>query len=130
MNDLQQVFNLKFTDDELANEFYQFFDKNGLGALFTDGHRTSDISVSYLDAKSVVNDGSYHNTLKEFTDYMAMASGNKAYQEAMFKIIHTSRSFQALMNNIKKVMRFIDSQIDDQHLFNTWNIVFYNKELL
>ena len=78
-----------------------------------------------------MNDGgSYNGTLKEFTDYMAMASNNKAYQDAMFKILYNSRSMQTLMNNIKKVMRFIDSQIDEQHLFNTWNIVFYNKELL
>ena len=131
MNDLQQVFNLKFTDDELEKEFYEFFDKNNLGALFTDGHRASDILVSYVSAKSVVNDGgSYNTTLKEFTDYIAMASNNKAYQEAMFKIIYNSRSFQVLMNNIKKVMRFIDTTIDEEHLFNTWNIVFYNKELL
>lgn len=129
MEDLT-IFEPKFNNPELEQEFYNFFTRYDLQALFTNEHRATSISVTYLDAKSVVNtSGSYHNTLKKFTDYLHLAQDNKKYEEAIFRIIYEARSFQGLINNIKKHMQYMDSLLE-QHKFNSWNIVWYNKEML
>ena len=125
-----QIFEPLFNNDELDQEFQNFFYKNGLTPLFTNEHRAGTISVTYIDAKSVVNKGgSYQKILKKFADYLVLAQDNKSYEEAIFEVIYKARTFQKLINNIKKVMAFIDSQIDSEHLFNTWNIVFYTKSV-
>lgn len=125
-----QIFEPLFNNDELDQEFQTFFYKNGLTSLFTNEHRAGTISVTYIDAKSVVNKGgSYQKTLKKFADYLVLAQDNKSYEEAIFEVIYKARTFQKLINNIRKVMAFIDSQIDSEHLFNTWNIVFYTKSV-
>lgn len=124
-----QIFNPKYNDDELDNEFHNFFYKYNLTSLFTNEHRASEISVTYIDAKSVTNpDGSYHKTLKEFSEYLTIGNDNKSYEEAMFKLIYEARSFQALINSIKKLMDYIKS-LDSNHLFNLWNIVWYDKDV-
>ena len=125
-----QIFEPLFNNDELDQEFQNFFYKNGLTPLFTNEHRAGTISVTYVDAKSVVNKGgAYQKILKKFSDYLVLAQDNKSYEEAIFEVIYKSRTFQKLINNIKKVMDFIDSQIDNEHMFNTWNIVFYTKSV-
>lgn len=130
MNDKFQIFEPRFNDEQLENEFNNFFYKYNLTSLFTNEHRAGSITVTYVDARSVINEGgSYHETLKDFSDYLSMNIHNKSYEEALFKIIYESRSFQSLMNNIKKVMEFIDT-IDDNYMHNMWNIVFYNKDLI
>lgn len=124
-----QIFEPKFNNEELEEEFNNFFHKYNLTPLFTNEHRAGSISVAWTDARSVVNPaGSYHNTLKQFSDLLTIANDNKAYEEALFKIIYEARSFQSLMRTIKKLMDYINT-IDDNHLFNMWNIVFYNKDL-
>ena len=123
------IFEPRFNNQELENEFNDFFHRYNLTALFTNEHRAGSITVTYLDARSVLNpDGSYHNTLKEFGDILSMANDNKSFEEALFKIIYEARSFQGLMRTIKKLMDYIKS-LDPNHLFNMWNIVFYNKEV-
>ncbi len=129
MDNKFQIFEPRFNNDELEEEFNNFFHKYNLTPLFTNEHRAGSISVTYLDAKSVINaGGSYHETLKEFADLLSIANDNKAYEEALFKIIYEARSFQGLMITIKKLMKYIQT-IDDNHLFNLWNIVFYNKDV-
>ena len=129
MDDRFHIFEPRFNNEELEEEFNNFFHKYNLTPLFTNEHRAGSITVTYVDAKSVVNQGgSYHETLKEFADILSIANDNKSYEEALFKIIYEARSFQALMRTIRKLMKYIET-IDDNHLFNLWNIVFYNKEV-
>lgn len=124
-----QIFEPRFNDPELEKEFNNFFRKYNLTPLFTNEHRAGSISVTYVDARSVINDtGSYHNTLKEFGDLLSIANDNKSYEEALFKIIYEARSFQSMMRTVRKLMEYIKT-IDDDHMFNMWNIVFYNKEV-
>src|SRR5699024_3609639 len=124
-----QIFEPRFNNDELETEFNNFFHKYNLTSLFTNEHRAGSITVTYVDARSVINEnGSYHNTLKEFADYLSIANDNKSYEEALFKIIYEARSFQGFVKTIKKLLDYMKS-IDPDHLFNLWNIVFYNKEV-
>lgn len=124
------LFSPLFNNDELEEEFNNFFYKYNLVPLFTNEHRTSPITVTYLDARSTVKPGgSYHEQLKDFSDVLNMANDNKMYESSVFKIIYQAKTFQSLMKNIKKVKEYIESDIDEKHLFNTWNIVWYNKEV-
>lgn len=124
-----QLFEPRFNDEELENEFHNFFYKYNLTSLFTNEHRAGSISVTYVDARSVINTGgSYHETLKEFSDILTIGNDNKSYEEALFKIIYEARSFQGLMKTIRKLMDYIKT-MDPDHMFNLWNIVFYNKEV-
>lgn len=125
-----QIFEPKFDIPELEEEFHNFFYKYNLSPLFTNEHRAGNISVAWVDAKSVVNPGgSYHNTLKEFSDYLSQATDNKSYEEIVFKIIYQAKTFQRLMRNIKQVMQQINT-IDSEYLNNMWNIVWYAKGVI
>ncbi len=60
---------------------------------------------------------------------MKIASDNQMYEASLFKIIFNANSFQGMMNQIKRLITFIENGIDNKHLFNTWNIVWYTKEV-
>lgn len=123
------VFNTLTRNEELDDEFHNFFYKYNLTALFTNEHRASQIKVTDLDARSVVNSsGAYHEILKTFSDILSTGIDNQKYEEAVFKIIYTASTFQKMMNSIKKIIEEYKTTLDD-HLFNFWNIVFYNKGL-
>lgn len=127
--DKLQVFEYRFNNEELENEFNNFFYKYNLTPLFTNEHRAGKITVTYLDARSIVNEsGKYHELFKEFTDYLLLAQDNKSYEEAIFKILYESRSFQGLATRIRKIMKYIDG-IQEDRKFNIWNIVWYTKEV-
>lgn len=131
MENKLHIFEPRFDNEELEKEFNNFFYKYNLTPLFTNEHRSTPISVTYLDAKSVFNPtGSYHKILKDFSDYLLYSTNNKSYEDAIFKLLYQSRSFQALINNIKKLKNFIETGIDVNHMYNMWNIVFYNKEII
>lgn len=124
------LFDVLSMNEELENEFHNFFYKYNLTSLFTNEHRTSSITVTDLDLRSVVNpNNKYHKLLKEFGDYLTWSTDNKSYEEALFRIIHEARSFQGLMKNIQKLKDYIENGIDVKKMFNMWNIVWYNKEL-
>ena len=126
-----QVFEILTVNDELAKEFNDFFTKWDLLPLFTDEHRTGKIKVTDSDARAVTNHGgAYNKQLKEFSELMDYAQDNKSYQEALFKVLHGAKSFQKLMNNIKKVSRYVKNEIQTDRQHNRWNIVFYDKKLL
>lgn len=121
------VFNTRFNDEQLETQFNNFFEENDLQSLFTNEHRASEISVSYVDARSIINEGGAYNELfKKFHDYLVMAQDNKSYEEAIFKFLEQARTFQGLANSIKRVMEYIDSILEERK-FNTWNIVFYTR---
>lgn len=129
MREKFHLFEYRFNNDELETEFNNFFHRYNLTPLFTNEHRAGNVTVSYVDARSVINpSGSYHRTLKDFADLLSIGNDNKSYEEALFKIIYEARSFQAMMNTIKKLMDYIRS-LDPDHMFNLWNIVFYNKDV-
>ena len=124
------IFSYKFNDEELEQNFNDFFNMYNLTPLFTNEHRASPITVSYIDAKSVVNvTGKYHNVLKNFSDYVNSAMDNKMYESALFKTIYQANSFQGLIGIITRIMKHIENDIDNKNLFNTWNIVWYTKEV-
>lgn len=125
-----QVFEPKFDNEELENEFNSFFYKNNLTALFTDEHMATPITVTYVDARSVVNEGgSYHRVLIDFSELITLANDNKSYEEAMFKIIYESRTFQSMIKKIKDLIQFSKS-VDDSYKHNLWNVVWYRKDLI
>lgn len=122
------LFDPKFNKPELERNFKDFFYAHNLSPLFTNSHRASNLKLSYVDAKSVVNQGgSYNKTLQEFSSILNMYKNNKSYEEAVFKIIHDARSFQGMMNKIRSLMRYIKNEINQQHKWNMWNIVWYNS---
>lgn len=124
-----QIFEPKFNNEELENEFHAFFYKNNLTPLFTDEHMATGITFTYVDAKSVLNEGgSYQKVLKEFAELLTIGNDNKSYEEAMFRIIYESRSFQSMIKKIKDLNEYIKT-IDERYKKNTWNIVWYNKDL-
>ena len=123
------IFDYKFNNEELEKEFNDFFHRNNLHALFTNEHMAGNITVTYVDAKSVLNEGgSYQKTLKDFSELITLANDNKSYEEAMFRIIYEARTFQALMRKIKQLINHIKT-IEENKKHNTWNIVWYNKDL-
>lgn len=124
-----QVFNVKSTNEEMENEFHAFFYKHNLTQLFTDEHLATPISVTDMDLRSVVNNGKASKILKELSDLLTIGNDNKSYDEAMFKIINEARSFQSMMNKIKKLNSYIKT-IDERFKYNTWNIVWYKKDLI
>ena len=123
------LFEYRFNNEELESEFNDFFHRNNLNALFTNEHKAGSITVTYVDAKSVLNEGgSYQKTLKEFSELLTLANDNKSDEESMFRIIYEARSFQALIRKLKQLIDYIKN-IDDDKKNNTWNIVWYNKDL-
>lgn len=123
------IFDYKFNNEELESEFNNFFYKWNLTPLLTNEHRSTPITVTWVDARSVLNEGgSYNRILKEFSDILQMNWDNKSYEEALFKMIYEARSFQALMNTIKKFNHFVHN-LDDNIRHNMWNIVWYTKEV-
>ena len=123
------IFEYRFNNEELEQEFNDFFHANNLHPLFTNEHMAGSITVTYVDAKSVVNEGgSYRNTLKEFSELLTLANDNKSYEEAMFRIIYEARSFQSFIRQLKKLIDYIKT-VDERYKHNTWNIVWYNKDL-
>ena len=124
------IFNVNTVNEEVEQEFHEFFYKYNLLPLFTNEHRASPITVTDSDARSVIKpSNSYHKVLLEFSDLMNMAMDNKMYESALFKIIYNANTFQGMMNQIKRLIKFIANEIDNKHLFNTWNIVWYTKEV-
>lgn len=117
-------------NEELEQEFLDFFDKYNLTSLFTNEHRAGDISVSYLDIRSVLNPGNtYHKTLLQMGDLLQIGSDNKMYENAVFRIIYEARSFGTMMKNIKRINEYEVNRVTDNKRHNLWNIVWYNKEL-
>src|SRR5699024_7496560 len=124
------IFSYKFNDEELEQNFNDFFNIYNLTPIFTNEHRASPISASYINAKSVFNKTEkYHNLLKNFSDYVNTAMDNKMYESALFKMIYQANSFQGLIGIVNRIMKHIENDIDNKHLFNTWNIVWYTKEV-
>ena len=156
-----QVFNFMFDDEELEEEFHRFFNSYNLNVLFTLEHNSKPISVTYMEAKRVVNvagsykerylnknydpdknrqkqyytrtrhvkEGDYGKYFKEFSDYLHMADDNKMYNLSTFKLIYTATTLTELVNIIRKVMQYVSHEIWAKHLHNTWNILWYNKEV-
>ena len=123
------LFEYRFNNEELEQEFNDFFHSNNLNPLFTNEHMAGSITVTYVDAKSVLNEGgSYQKTLKDFAELLTLANDNKSFEEAMFRIIYEARSFQGFMRKLKQLVDFIKT-VNEQHKHNIWNIVWYKKDL-
>lgn len=123
------VFEVRSVNEELEAEFHNFFKMYNLEPLFTDEHRMNhSITVSDNELRATINtNGKYHDTLKEFSNFLSQSQDNKAYERAVYKILFMSKSMQGLVNNIKSHMDYIKS-LPPEKLFNLWNIVYYDKQ--
>ena len=125
------IFSPRFNNEELENKVNEFFNYNGLLPLFTNEQRANHIQLSYIEAKELINPNSKKSrVLKEFGEhYLQIGQDNKSYEEALFKILYESRSLTGMVNKIARYNAYIKNQIGVGYLHNTWNIVWYNKEL-
>lgn len=123
------VFDYAFNDVELQQEFENFFIRNDLLPLFSNEHRSTPIKVSWIDARSILSEnGAYRKAFLDLSEVVNMATGNKKYEQAVFKMIYESRSLQKLKNISQKVVnKFIETTNKSQD--NFWNIVFYTKDV-
>jgi len=122
------IFDYVFNDEELEEEFESYFISNDLQSLFTNEHRSSPIRVSWTEARALIN-GTYSKDLLQMKEILTIGTDNKMYENAVFRIIYNSRSMQGMVNRIRRINSYYLNDIDEEHKFNTWNIVWYNKEL-
>lgn len=124
------VFEFRTGNDQLITEFHKFFYKYNLTELFSNEHRVPhNITVTDNDVRSVVNYGSYSQDLIKFANLLAVGSDNKKQSEALFKILHDSKTFQKLMNIIRRITQVYEKALTDGVDMNLWNIVFYTKSI-
>ena len=90
---------------------------------------TKNKQKQYYTRTRHVKEGDYAKYFKDFADYLHMANDNKMYDLSVFKLIYKAKTLTELLTIIKKVMKYIDNGILDKHKFNTWNILYYNKEV-
>ena len=90
---------------------------------------TKNKQKQYYTRTRHVKEGANAKYFKDFSDYLHMANDNKMYNLSTFKLIYTAKTLTELVTIIKKVMQYVDNGILDKHLFNTWNILWYNKEV-
>jgi len=119
-----------FHNGEIENGFIKFFKANNLDPMFTNENRTAPIKVSYVDAKSVINEkGKYAKYLRDISDILSVGQNNQMYNEATFKILNEATTFQKMMNNIRRILNQYHVKTWDKHKKNIWNIVYYTKDL-
>lgn len=123
------VFNHNTTDEELIEKFEDTIQRLDIEPLFTDEYRSTSISVSWAMLKNLVNGGSSYQVLKNFSDFIHTSDDNKMYASVMLRTLYQPSNFENLIKNIKEVNQYISHNIDDKHLDNKWNIVWYNEEL-
>lgn len=122
-----QIFEPKFDNPELEQEFQDFFTRNGLDPLFTYEHKAGAISVTWTDARSVVNEsGSYSYLLKNFADILLIANDNQNYKTVLLQILYHANTFQKMMRNIRKIVDEF-SIMPEKYLYNMWNAVKYTN---
>ena len=101
--------------------------------MFTNEHRSTPISVSYVEARSVINGGAYAKKLQSIVDDIHSSTNNKKYEEEMFMMLYSSNSLSGMANNTEKIANYIDyirtDDIEGKREKNKWNIVFYNDDL-
>ena len=127
------IFDYKFNDEELEKEFEEFFITNNMLPMFTNEHRSTPITVSYVEARSVINGGAYAKKLQSIVDDIHSSTNNKKYEEEMFMMLYSSNSLSGMANNTEKIANYIDyirtDDIEGKREKNKWNIVFYNDDL-
>ena len=123
------IFEYKFNNDELKEEFNAFFYRFNLIPLFNNEQLAGHINVSEIDARSIINPGGAHRRMfLELADYLSIASDNDSYEEAVFRLIKDTGHSRTLITKVRKYVEFIRTvQVD--HLFNLWNIVWYKKDI-
>lgn len=121
-----QIFNPLFNDEQLEEDFQDFFTRYGLDPLFSKEHRAQhNITVTWTDARSVVNPGgSYHRVLTNFADMLSIAHNNQNFDTVLFQVLYYAKTFQKMINNIKKIIDEF-SVMPEKFLHNMWNAVKY-----
>ena len=90
---------------------------------------TKNRQKQYYTRTRHVKEGDYAKYFKDFADYLHMANDNKMYDLSVFKLIYKAKTLTELLTIIKKIMKYVDNVIIEDHKFNTWNILYYNKEV-
>lgn len=115
--------------ETLIEEFNDTIDRLELDSLFTDEHRSTSIKVDYLDLRSVVKkNGASVIPLQEFSSNIKKSDDNKMYASVMLRTLNTPRTFKQFMKMIKDINAYIKT-VNNEHMFNVWNIVWYNEDL-
>lgn len=122
------LFDFKFTDERLQKVVIDFFQRNGLQPLFTNEHRSTPISVSWIEARNIEKQGSYYKKINDLQEVLVLAQGNKKYEQAVFKMIYESKTIQKL-SNISERATDLFLELSKKQEENFWNIVFYTKEV-
>ena len=123
-------FHKAYDNEEMEQEFYNFFSKYGLSRLFNNEDKLTQIYVSDNDVRSVVNtSGKYHKILIDMAELLLTADDNKMYEEAVFRVIYNAVSLQSLMKKITQINEYFIVGVLKKHEHNFWNIVWYNKDL-
>lgn len=122
------VFDFKFSDEKLQQVVIDFFQREQLQPLFTNEHRSTPISVSWIEARNIEKKGSYYQKIAQIQELLMYAQGNKKYEQAVFKMIYESKTIQKLANISERATKLF-IEITDKQEDNFWNIVFYTKEV-
>lgn len=124
------LFNTLTMNEEVEENFNKFFSIHKLLALFTNDYMSGEIKVTDSDMRAVINpNGAYHNDLVKLSNLLSIAMDNKAYEDALFRVIYTPRSFQKFMKIVRNINNDFEHYILDKHKHNFWNIVFYSERI-
>ena len=122
-------FNYRFADEDLRREFERFIENN-LQMLFSDNRAmTQNYTISYVQAKSVVNmGGKIRDTLQQASNEIQVPSSNnspfsKLHIANTLTTIHgiSNGSFQKLISELRGLMKAI---VESDYRYN---IVWYTK---
>lgn len=123
------VFTHSTVDETLIEKFNDTIDRLEIDSLFTHENKSTTIKVDYLDLKSVVNKtGASVSPLEDFSRNIKKSDDNKMYASVMLRTINQPRTFKQFMKIIKDINSYIKT-VNDEHMFNMWNIVWYNEDL-
>src|SRR5690625_2192319 len=119
------VFDTKSNDEERTEGFHRFVRISGLDVILTREHQSSDITVSDLEMRSLVNTGKTAQPLLEIRDLLTMYTDNKRYDSAILRLIDEPSSFTKFINNLRRLNAYY-SMIEPEFKQNIWNIVYYD----
>lgn len=126
---MPDFFNYRFTDEQLRRDFERFIENN-VQSIFSDTRAmTKNYTISYVQAKSVVNmGGKIRDTLQDVANEITVPSSNNSafapiHIASTLTTIHgmSNGSFQKLINNLRSLMRVLEQEN------YRYNVVWYSN---
>lgn len=126
-------FNYLFVDEDLQKEFEEVIEKNDFFDFFTMyQHVGTNFTVSYVDAKSVVNGGGYFQTLMDYrkiydpSDFARPSEVTTSRNTNLTVLRKRQRTFSGYIRSIRALIRTYKRQEASNVRNDTWNIVWYS----